>query len=218
MAKIKWLFCLAFCLIQWGVQAQKMEENAFSHPGKRKFIFGFDSRNSFIENRRSKILGIRVGIETKNSLNRYGLGIYNMRDDIKRRNAKVPEYPLPLDTLRLDYGFFSLFYERVIYVKGNFEMSVPLQIGVGEVARRFYNSNRELVELEPVPIQVIETSIAAQYKILPWIGVGSGFGYNLVFSDNKAVGKAFNSPFYVLKVKLYLGELYRKLKKKKEEE
>ena len=50
------------------------------------------------------------------------------------------------------------------------------------------------------------------YKPIPWIGVGFGVGYRLVFVGNNSLAENLNSPIYVFKVKLLAGVLYRRLK------
>lgn len=182
---------------------------------KRKFLFGFDSRSSIIDSRPSRIFGIRMGIQTKkNPRVRYGLGAYNMQKTIKRSNEKVEELEQTLDTLRIDYGYLAFFYEYVWLNKNNFEVSTPFLIGAGSVDRSYFNENREQIKLPKINITVFEASVAAHYKFLPWLGLGSGFGYNVVLSRRPELSRAFNSPFYVLKVKLFLGELYRNLRNK----
>ena len=48
-------------------------------PRKRKFIFSFDNRNSFINRDRARMFGIRMGIEVIGS-HRWGIGIYGLSD------------------------------------------------------------------------------------------------------------------------------------------
>ena len=180
-------------------------------------LFGFDSRRSFIADKVSRVGGIRLGLQLKNPNRRLGLGVYNMANDILRADEKVKEFDLPLDTLRLDYGFLSFFYEQVWIHEKKYEISTPFQLGAGAVERKYIDDKGQTQLLSATSIVILEMSIASHYKIKPWIGVGVGFGYNLVLSGEPEVSRAFNSPFYVFKLKLFLGELYRGIFKTKKE-
>lgn len=190
------------------------QQDTSAFEGKRKFLFGFDSRRSIIENKPSKIFGIRIGMQLKNPKVRIGLGAYNMQNQMKRPDEKVKEVKNNLDTLQIDYGYLGFFYEYVWLDKNKFEISTPFLFGLGSVDRSYKDANRELIKLPKINITVLEASVSAQYKFLPWLGLGSGVGYNFVLSGQPELSRAFNSPFYVLKVKLFLGDLYRGLRKK----
>ena len=47
------------------------------------------------------------------------------------------------------------------------------------------------------------------YKIIRWIGVGTGVGYRLVLYKSPGIKEKFSSPEYVIKLKIYLGEIVR---------
>lgn len=192
------------------LKAQEQEPEQEEERGKVKFLFGFDSRRSFIEDKVSRVDGIRLGLQLRNPKKRIGLGIYNMRNDIKRPDQKVVELEMPLDTLRLDYGFLSFFYEYVWLSHEKYEVSTPFQFGLGNVERKYIDpSSGELLFLPETGIAIFEVSVASHYKFYPWIGLGMGFGYNAVASSKPELSQAFNSPFYVFKIKLFLGEAYR---------
>jgi hypothetical protein len=202
---------ISYFLISFSSQAQ--QDSSISE-SKRKFLFGFDSRRSIIENKPSRIFGIRIGMQLKNPRVRIGLGAYNMQNQMLRPNESVAEVAGSIDTLRIDYGYLGFFYEYVWLEKNKYEVSTPFLLGAGSVDRSYFTDTGDLQKLPKLNITVLEVGVAAHYKFLPWLGVGSGFGYNLVLSGRPELSRAFNSPFYVLKVKLFLGELYRSLRKK----
>jgi len=192
-----------------GLQLSAQEKEA-----KIKFLFGFDSRRSFIEKKNSRVDGFRLGLQLKDPNKRIGIGIYAMRDEIIRRDESVKEFEENLDSLQLDYGYFTLFYEHVWIHQKKYEISTPFQFGLGGVERKFWDDQNSLKALPNTNVVIFEASVATHYKFLSWIGLGAGFGYNLVLSGEPEVSRAFNSPFYVLKIKLFLGEAYRGIKEK----
>lgn len=56
---------------------------------------------------------------------------------------------------------------------------------------------------------ICETGVSGDYKLFSWLGIGMGAGYRLMLIDNKAIDENFNSIIYVLKVKLFLSEIYK---------
>ncbi len=183
---------------------------------KVKFLFGFDSRRTIVDSKNTRIIGIRMGLQLKDPKHRVGIGFYNMQNDLKRINQQVDELNFTLDTLRIAYGYFALFYERVWLHKEKYEISSPFVLGFGSVDRKYIDQNNELNDLPKTGISVLEVSLASHYKFKPWVGLGAGFGYNLVLSNKPTLSRAFNGPFYVFKIKLFLGELYRGIRKKKD--
>jgi hypothetical protein len=47
------------------------------------------------------------------------------------------------------------------------------------------------------------------YKIVRWVGLGSGIGYRLILYKNKNISEHLTSPVFIFKVKIYLGEIVR---------
>ena len=47
------------------------------------------------------------------------------------------------------------------------------------------------------------------YKIVRWIGIGSGIGYRLILFKNKNISEHLTSPVFIFKAKIYLGEIVR---------
>lgn len=188
------------------------EDSTFAKP---KFIFGFDSRRSIIESKPARIFGLRIGLQHRNQKYRYGLGLYNMQEPLIRLNENVEELNEPIDSLNIDFGYLALFYERIWINEKKYEVTTPFVLGLGGVDRSYRDQNGTLIKLPVTNISLLEFGVASHYKFTPWVGLGAGFGYNVVLSGRPELSRAFNSPFYVFKVKLFLGELYRLIRKKK---
>ena len=56
---------------------------------------------------------------------------------------------------------------------------------------------------------IYELNVSGHYKIIPWLGVGLGSGYRFMYSGNSNTSRNFNSPIYVLKIKVFLGDIYK---------
>ena len=49
------------------------------------------------------------------------------------------------------------------------------------------------------------------YKIIKWVGIGTGVGYRLILFKNGGIKENFSSPVYVIKLKVYLGAIVRSI-------
>ena len=100
---------LFLILLIFSLSGLKAQQDSSISESKRKFLFGFDSRRSIIENKPSRIFGIRIGMQLKNPRVRIGLGAYNMQNQMLRPNESVAEVAESIDTLRIDYGYLGFF-------------------------------------------------------------------------------------------------------------
>jgi len=180
-----------------------------------KFILGFDSRHSLVVGQLVKMHGLKVGMEISDyETIRLGFGIYWLNDPVK-----LGPFVESGDTAfaYIDFDYSTLFVEYVIYQDFRWEVSVPFNIGLGTGSVKFewpkYDFDTTMV-IKGIP--VMATNIAAHYKVFPWMGIGAGLGYRQILSLNKQIRKAFNSPFYVIKIKLFLGGLYKSVFKHNE--
>jgi hypothetical protein len=53
------------------------------------------------------------------------------------------------------------------------------------------------------------------YMFSKWVGFGVGLGYRIVLLENKEMKDQFTSPYYQVKLKLKLGNLVNKIRKKR---
>ncbi len=197
--------------------------------GKWKFLFAFDARSSFIRfdgaTHNAKLFGLKLGATYKNR-HRFGWGVYflqNNKTPIVVEKGLVPRLDtitneIVLDTLvhRVNFGYQSLFYEYVFYQKRRWEFSAPLHIGYG-VAEVREGIRGQLGDslIGSVGVPLMGLSVGGHYKVMPWIGVGAGVGYRLMLSGDNNVRRALNAPLFIIKVKLFLGDTYRGVFKRK---
>ena len=168
-----------------------------------KFLFKFDTRNSFIANQSARIFGWNVGVEFGKTL-RIGGGFHTL---IKHGSAL--DKIIDGDTAILKFNYFAYFIDYVFYKRKKWEFSIPLQIGIGSSRYEFTDQNSSLIKLERKIVVLYEPAITGHYKITKWFGVGMGAGFRIMIVNNKALDKKFNSPIYILNVKIFLGDIYK---------
>ena len=113
------------------------------------------------------------------------------------------------DTATLKFNYIAYFVEYVFYKRRRWEFSIPLQIGIGSSRYEYTDQNSSLIQLDRKTVVLYEPAITGHYKITKWFGVGMGAGFRIMLVNNKALDKKFNSPIYILKAKIFLGDIYR---------
>ena len=181
-------------------------ENEFkkSFHTKPKLDVKFDNRFSFIRDNDVKTIGIKVGLSFRRKF-KVGLGINNMLLPVQSKyitNAGIAV------TVNLKYFYFSPYIEYVYYNTRRWEFSLSTQIGIGS-ANYQYDDNGKKIKLNQSTILSYEPAMLIDYKIIRWFGIGSGVGYRLVFFKSPGIKEKFSSPEYVIKLKVYLGEIFR---------
>ncbi len=214
----KGIFVLGGLLFYDAVMAQHNEplidSIRFSFSSRPKIDIKADARTSFITTKPARIFGIKVGLDF-NSKVKVGLGYNWLISEIKKdRNIVVDGNIEKIDS-RLILRYISPYFEYTYYSSPKLELSIPVMVGFGfsryTPADTFYkflpDSDRRFVMFyEPYSIGL--------YKPIPWVGLGFGVGYRLLFFGNSGISENLNSPIYVLKGKVLLGVLYRSLKSK----
>lgn len=183
---------------------------------KTKLLVGFDSRRSFFDDRSIKVFGFRFGAEFKR-VHRFGLGFYFQNKAEVFRDISVPETDAT-DTsyVKLQAGFAALFYERVFFYNKKWEFSCPFYLGAGNLSRQYTDTTGHYSFPKEYPFSTLGAAVTGKYFVWPWLALGTGVGYRFVFSEAPRVKDAFQQPFYMLKVQLLFGELYRAVFKKEE--
>lgn len=232
---IKLFFILIITTTYFTGVTNAQTDSTYKAPKKQKdlkFLFGFDSRISWILDSRTRFDGVKIGVEYLGK-DRVGIGFYAIKNPIVLRNRPVVIDSIPVfngfdtvmapivDTLDLflDYRYTSIFLEHIIVSKKKYEITVPMHLGGGQSnISYFHPSDNKSRSLLHFGFLVTEISITGHYKIFPWIGIGSGIGYRSMVTRDKDVKRAFDAPIIVFKLKLFLGDLYRGIFPKKEKE
>lgn len=172
-----------------------------------------DGRNSFIENSRAKIFGIKGGVTYGKRL-QFGIGYNQLYPPAENFDKKLffydnygRLYPV-MAHLRMYY--FSAYAEYVFYKTKHWELSMPLQFGIGKSYYKYLLSGLRMKTDESLNF-IYEPAIAIEYKFVKWFGVGADLGYRFMITSDKQLNKNFTSPTYAFKFLIYYSEIYKSL-------
>lgn len=196
-------------------EAQLVDSISESIKFKPKLSIRLDNRYSFTATTPSKIIAIKIGAEFNDKF-KVGGG-YNLLNSTLTKPVYYKEGGVDtVLTSNLKMSYMSYFIEYVFFRNKRWEFSIPLQIGIGNTHYE-YRFDKFKFRNNWSMIVNYEASVSGQYKIIKWVGIGAGFGYQLMLKDNPAIQENFNTPIYVVKFKVFLGEIYRSVfpKKKK---
>ncbi|MBX7181057.1 MAG: hypothetical protein K1X82_03005 [Bacteroidia bacterium] len=220
---MKTFITLLLCLACFQLLSQTFKVDTLTWDIKKDSLFlkkkpwfdlvaGFDDRNLFLAKPSTKIDGIKVGIELYHRY-RFGysfffLGKVRPLDVIFREKDTVQQ--------QLKLTYMGPFFEYVAYEDFRWEVSFPFNLGLGQ-GKIDTNTLSKEIKGRRVTSNLLFTSagINAHYRIFHWLGIGAGIGYSHVFTKEPAIKKVLNSPYYAIRVKLFLGGLYRSIFKPK---
>lgn len=186
--------------------AQSFEEDLRSSlQTKPKFDFRLDSRSSFISQGGVRVFGFKLGIEYDHKLT-FGLGYNQLLSKVKRKQF---HHGIEQNS-KLKYYYLSPFVDYVFYRDPRWELSIPVQFGIGE-AQYQYKLYDRTVSFAKGFMFSYEPAITFQYKFLSYFGAGAGVGYRLMIVNNSKVKEQFTSPVYLFKFKVYFQDLYQDL-------
>lgn len=206
---IKTYLILLFVLCLSAAKAQHLDSIRNSFKQEPSFYINLVSHNSFIGGRLASVTGLKVGL-SYGQLVKVGVGLFGLTNPYFRKIiVRTP------DGLRdtavsseLKFGYFSVFVDYTIYQKRRWMFSVPLQVGFGGSSYQYFKKDEGLITLNSGGILLFEPAVVGHYKITRWFGVGLGAGFRLMLVPNYKLKENFTSPIYVLKLKIFLGELY----------
>lgn len=173
---------------------------------KYKFVASFDMRNSVIIGHSVKFNGVKIGLG--NSKHRFGIGFYGLRQPVHTFNNRVDSIDAT-DTNRYNFGFMSLYFEKIIHQSKRWEVTAPIHLNFGSLRGEYLTTNRKYKQFLDKEVTSLTVSLKSHYKIFRWIGLHGGFGYNYIINGDKRTQKALNSPFYSFGVKIFLGEAWK---------
>ncbi|HET6243229.1 MAG: hypothetical protein H0V01_01565 [Bacteroidetes bacterium] len=190
--------------------AQLFDTIAVSFKYKPRIEFKLDSRNSFITTQRAKIFGVKIGYEYNETV-KLGIGYNQLVSTISKEKVIVDEFQNNQKIYaNLKFVFVSPYFEYVFHRNKKWEHTIPLQLGFGNTWYEYKVNGRNIRE-NYRPIILYEPAMTTQYKIMPWFGIGVGLGYRILLLNNNSINENFNSPIYVLKMKVFLGTIVKSI-------
>lgn len=104
----------------------------------------------------------------------------------------------------LQYHYLSPFLQYTFYKDKHWVFTIPVQLGFGYAWYASPNNNwfrSAIVSYEP--------GITAEYKPIPYFGIGTGIGYRFAFVNEMRKRESFTAPVWMIFTKIYFGKLYR---------
>ena len=166
-----------------------------------------ETRNSFIENGRAKVTGVRLGVTFRKKL-KFGVGYSWLNSDVNNPliftdinglDYKVDNY--------LKFGYGCAYTDFVFHKTKRWQLSVPLQLGVGAYWFK-YNNGLENITSKKRLLLLYEPGISVQFKIFTWLGLGSDIAYRFTARNTKYIGEKLNSPTYAFKLLIWFDQLF----------
>lgn len=170
------------------------------------------SFNSFLMNEKVKLKGLKFGAEIGERV-RFGIGWYKLDNPIKL-SPLINDF----DTVNRQFQFeiFNFFAEYIFYEDFRWELSLPFSIGkaVGKIDTFSVRNNNLHGQTNADSTGISTVGFDFEYRFIPWLGLGGGVGYRQAFAP-KDIREKLNAPYYVVKVKIFIGYLFKAIFMKK---
>lgn len=209
------LYLLVFLVSFLSLQSQPAIDTIKYSMRQKPVLFGkVGTRNSFIDNNRAEVLGVQLGLNYVNNV-RMGIGynqlyssasVFDQQFFFKNKN-NITESA----NAHLQLAYFSVWAEYVYYRNHKWQLSIPLQIGMGQAYYK-YTVNNETKRFDRNFIFVYEPAVSVEYKIIKWLGVGTDIGFRFIATNYTHLNEKLNSPTYAFKLLIYYNEIYKSLK------
>lgn len=180
------------------------EEFRSSFHTKPKLDVKFDNRFSFIRDNDVRTVGVKLGLSFDRKF-KVGIGINQMLTTTDNK-AFSGDSLIDVD---LEYFYFSPYIEYTFYNSKRWAFSLATQLGVGGASYQYLDLKGDKVKLVQSTVLSYEPAMLIDYKIVRWFGIGTGVGYRFIYYKSPGVNEKFSSPEYVIKLKIYLGEIVR---------
>ncbi len=212
MTKRPLIFLFIFFVSALAVMGQPTLDTIQMSLKQKPHLFGkFDTRNSFIDNSRAKIFGLKTGLNFGNRLY-FGIGYNQLNPPSKDFDKEIytlnANNQLEKTTAMLRLVYFSLHAEYVFYQTKHWQLSMPLQFGVGQTYYKYNQFGKRKV-IEKDYNFIYEPAISVEYKFVKWAGVGMDIGYRFMLTNYKSLNQKFTAPTYAFKFLLYYNEIVK---------
>jgi len=177
--------------------------------GPRKLDIGFDSRNSFVDNKRVGVYSIKLGVVFGKKI-AMGMGYawLNSRTPVFE-TYKFYDKELKKDTSvdkRLTFNYVRGYINYIYYKSRRWEFSIPIQFGIGKLGFKYKYDGVEVKNDEGYCL-LYEPEVDVKCKVFRWLGVEGDVGYRFLFKGNKVIKNTFNSPLVSVGVFVVWSEL-----------
>lgn len=218
MRRLFIILCVfTLCLLQLRTIAQPTLDTIQWCLKQKPHVFGkLDTRNSFIYNSRIKIFGLKAGLSYGKRVF-IGLGYNQIYPNAKATKNFDKEIYLTneqntIDSItgKLQLFYFSAQVEYIYYRTNHWQLSMPLQIGVGQTSYKYEWLGKRRYD-ERYTCLIYEPAVSVEYRFVKWIGVGADVGFRFMLTESKALNNKFTSPTYAFKLLIYYNEIFKSL-------
>ena len=212
-------YLLIFILIFVGFLALSQSDSL--KKDRYKFIVTLDLRNELMYHNINESYGLKLGVGNKRL--RFGIASHIFhRNLFSVFETKDFFRPPTVGHYQTIYYTVSIFSELILHQTTRWELIVPIHFGIGRMNLDADKSGILYVRSPDLDyrkktewVESAVVSLKANYRIVKWVGLTSGFGYNFAFSNDKNIQSSFSNIFYSFGLKLFFDE-FGKLVKDKE--
>lgn len=173
----------------------------------RRLVFQFDQRYSLLQRELVGINGVKLGVEWRGRL-RTGVGLYFLSSAINT-NAPTPGFVPPGTVDKIRFRYAALYGEYVLVGTPRWEVSTPLQVGLGRYYVRYQYPDGTVYRSPRQTIWLIEPTIGGHMRVFRWVGLGAGAGYRQALLTEDKLEDDISGVVFYGRVKLFLGDLYK---------
>lgn len=107
----------------------------------------------------------------------------------------------------LRFRYLALYGEYVLIQNRRWELSGPLQAGLGNAYVEYVSPDGSTQETSYDFMGVIKPSLNAQMRIFRWAGLGAGAGWRSPAFVSRTVRKELSGPIFFLRGRFFINDL-----------
>lgn len=197
MAVLLWVFPFAL----W---AQLIDSIGLFLDEPRRFTASLDTRGSFISNQNVRLLGVKAGFEHAGRV-RYGIGYSFLLTPVEKERQVDG---LGAVRTRLRLGYVTPYFSYAFFLRGHWEVSIPVQLGIGGGSLVYEGADGRRQRLKRAFVVLYEPAMTVQYRFLEYFALSGGWGFRLTMATAE-LDESLNAPIYLFGLKVFLGDLVR---------
>jgi hypothetical protein len=200
---------IACCLIcAFPARAQLLDSIGSFTKERPRPVVKLDSRGSFISNENVRLMGVKVGLEHAGRF-QYGIGYSFLTTPVSQVRTVEGQGTV---VARLRFGYVTPYVEYAFYERGHWEARIPVQLGFGDGALVYRDTEGRKQRIGHSFVFLYEPSMTVQYRFLKYFGANVGWGYRLVFT-RADLHERLSAPIYLYGVKVFFGDLWHDIRR-----
>jgi hypothetical protein len=200
-------FVLPLLFVVQGARSQLVDSIALFLQEPPRWVVKLDVRGSFISNQNVRVVGVKLGLEHARRF-QYGVGYSFLLTPVEREQ-EVPGVGEVVARLRL--GYVTPYVDYAFYQRGNWEVRLPVQIGLGAGSLGYRDADGRRHRIRRSGLVFYEPAMTVQYRFMKYLGVGGGIGYRLVLHTSEGLGEQLTAPTYTLGFRVFFDDIWRDL-------